>query len=53
LFKKIKNGIKDKGYILTINYDIYKGYKLADDLFQFINYLKSLEKFYKAFYQAK
>jgi hypothetical protein len=36
-----------------MNYNTYKSYKLADDPFQFINYLKSLEEFYKALYQAK
>jgi hypothetical protein len=36
-----------------MNYDTYKGYKLADDSFQFTGHLKSSEEFYKAFYQAK
>jgi hypothetical protein len=36
-----------------MNYNTYKGYKLADNLFQFIDYLKSLEEFYKTLYQAK
>jgi hypothetical protein len=52
-FKKIKNGTRDKRYMLTMNYDTYKGHELADDLFQFIDHLKSLKEFYKAFHQTK
>jgi hypothetical protein len=36
-----------------MNCNTYKGYKLAEDLFQFTDYLKSLEKFCKALHQAK
>jgi len=47
-FKKIKNGIEEKGYVLTVNCDTHKGHELADDPFQFTGHLKSSDEFYEA-----
>jgi hypothetical protein len=45
-FKSIsKRGLGERGFVLTVQCDIYEGHELAEDPFTFPSHLKSFEKF--------